>query len=96
MWHAAANDTYCVSVTGNFVDGANFGLHRRFSVRGWHGRRMLVHKLHCVRDMPPGAPRHRLSRHLALAIDDLRAELERELREVDSFSSFLSALGAER
>lgn len=90
-WHAARNEAACLSVTGNFVDGANFSLHRRFYQKQWHGRRMLVTELNRLHDMAAGPARELLGAHLEAALSDLRADLEAELRECAQFEAVLAS-----
>jgi hypothetical protein len=89
-WHAAFNPEYCLSVTANFVDGANFCRHRDFATRHWYGQRMLTRALDELRGMPPGAERHRLRRHLAEALERYRRALEHETSDVAALASRLA------
>jgi histone arginine demethylase JMJD6 len=88
-WHAAMNDTYCLSVTANFVDGANFCLHRRFATRRWYGKRMLVNAIERLKDLPEGPERSRLSRHLSLALNRYVEALEEEREHAEALMTSL-------
>lgn len=88
-WHAAVNDTYCLSLTANFVDGANFSNYRSFATQKWYGRRMLITQINRFQDLPTGSERYRLQRHLALALDRLSTDLFGELAELEEIAKVL-------
>lgn len=77
-WHAARNETYCLSVTANFVDGANFADHRAFMTRLWDGPRMLDGQLSRLEAAESSPERERLALHLASAFDAYRTGLDEE------------------
>ena len=76
--HAAINDSFCLSVTANFIDGINFCDHRGFAIRQWHGKKMLSDQLARLAAMEEGEKRDLLRRHLAIALDRYRTVLVEE------------------
>lgn len=77
-WHAARNETYCLSVTSNFVDGTNFSRHRAFSMRGWFGPEMLGAQLDRLLDVNDPVGPERLRLHIAEALDSYQKALDEE------------------
>ena len=88
-WHAAWNDTLCTSVTGNILDAPGFVEHRAFYLRAWHGRRQLVSSINAIASADPGPYRDQLVRHVREAIRLLRANLQSEQAELDTFEKVL-------
>lgn len=88
-WHAAWNDTTCTSVTGNILDAPGFVEHRTFFLRGWHGRRQLVSTINAIGATEPGPHRDQLVRHVREALRLLRAHLQNEIEELDTFEQVL-------
>ena len=90
-WHAARNETYCLSLTANFVDGASFATHRRFTTRGWYGDLMLGRAVDEWLSMPDGRDRAQLKRHLDLAIDGCTRQLNADMGRLRHLARVLDA-----
>jgi histone arginine demethylase JMJD6 len=93
-WHAAHNDSYCLSLTSNFIDGGNFMDHHLFSTRSCQSRRILIHQLNSLSQLEPGPHRERQIRHLAWALRCYRMYLDEHLGELDQFHQVLREYGA--
>jgi histone arginine demethylase JMJD6 len=92
IWHAAYNDTYCLSITANFIDGSNFMEYYSYSTRSWHGRRILISCLNTIQDLPPSSSRRNQSKHLKLAIQRYEEWLNNQLIELKHFRNVLNNL----
>jgi ribosomal protein L16 Arg81 hydroxylase len=89
-WHAARNDTYCVSVTANFIDGGNLEDYHSTLSRTVHDRRVLVTRLNALEDRSQADARKREIVHLELALRRYRARLEHDLLELADFEAALA------
>lgn len=90
-WHAARNETYCLSVTANFIDGNNFSQHRKFAMRGWFGPRMLANQLDRLSAMTDRFEQEQLRLHIAEALQSYRASLDEEVALLETLHSRLGA-----
>jgi hypothetical protein len=88
-WHAAKNETYCLSVTANFIDGVNFSHHRAFSQRRWHGQKMLSDQMNRLSGAIDPAERQRLRLHIDEALSAYRDMLIEEIGFVHDLRSRL-------
>jgi ribosomal protein L16 Arg81 hydroxylase len=77
VWHAALNSEYCVSVSGNFLDGVSFRPFRQFLDQQWPVLEILRQQL---RRLPAYGGNHQRDQ-LARALHELRDDLA-ESREV--------------
>ncbi|WP_460154483.1 cupin-like domain-containing protein [Pseudomonas sp. S3_G06] len=82
-WHAALNQTYCVSVTANFVDGVSFDSHRAFATRHWFGREMLREQTNRIAEGCTGDEQNETRLHLRCALEAYQQWLADELDEVE-------------
>lgn len=93
-WHAAMNPTYCLSVTANFLDGANLAANRSFWLQRWHGRSILAREIDRLARTRNAAARARLTRHLSRAVDGWRAELAAEQETLEELAARLRSHGS--
>lgn len=89
-WHAARNDSYCVSVTANFLDGGNLEDYHATLSRPVHDRRVLVMRLNALEDQSADEAKKREIAHLELAVRRYRMRLERDLLELAEFEAVLA------
>jgi histone arginine demethylase JMJD6 len=89
-WHAATNDTYCLSVTANFVNGSNFISHMFASTRDWYGDQMLEGEMEAIENLPLGTERDLRKAHLEFALAKYESLLMKRLGELRAASLALT------
>ncbi|GAB4512413.1 MAG: hypothetical protein Tsb0019_08980 [Roseibium sp.] len=88
-WHAAFNDSYCLSVTANFIDGGSLEDYFLTMTRANFDRRILIRRLNALDDRAAGPGKDREVAHLDLALRRYRARLERQLSDLSDFEEVL-------
>jgi histone arginine demethylase JMJD6 len=89
-WHAAMNETYCLSVTANFIDGTNFGHHRKFAMREWFGPLMLASQVGHLSPATDSLENQQLRLQIHEALRAYRAALADEIAFVEQIHLKLS------